>query len=414
MKLKQILVRHKALPLLMGFIYLYLFAVVSKWKPFGVDVFTYAFHAVDFSMGFCTKILPGDIYNRLVGVYDEKTMNLYLNIVYAVFFFLLSLLLEKFLTAMPRKYQKSTAVLLFLFITGPFTLATFVDEFGLLDFYWILLAIISLFFLQNKYLRWLIPVNIFLMVLVYYASTLCYVAGLLLLILYGAFSSGEKKEKRKSLVLFGLSFGTAFAETVYFLRNEYANLKFPMETFDSIMQSRNVDNTIYYDYALYRVVVDSDISNAPDLNSNSGAVKGVFGEIATQIEMTLKTLPGLSNIHHFKPYWFCYILAAFLLVPLLYVLIVSLKKTDNKMKKATLGLMIASFFCIAAVGVFFSTDVARWLSHAFLVLFGYVFYLLCHDGCEALRRFERFLNKNAFFTAVFCLIYCLTTVHVYS
>ena len=84
------------------------------------------------------------------------------------------------------------------------------------------------------------------------------------------------------------------------------------------------------------------------------------------------------------------------------------------MKKATLGLMIASFFCIAAVGVFFSTDVARWLSHAFLVLFGYVFYLLCHDGCEALRRFERFLNKNAFFTAVFCLIYGLTTVHVYS
>lgn len=409
LKLKTFALRHKLLPLIIGFIYLYLFTIVSKGQLFAVDEITYHYHTVDFTMGFCTKILQGEIYRRLVGVYTEKAMNLYLNVLFFVFICLLSVLLERFLNAMPRQYVKSSLFLLFLFITGPFTLAAFVDEFGLLDFYWILFTVVSLFFLTHKILRWLIPVILFLTILIHYSSVLCYVAGVILLILFMAVRESDRKEKKQLFGLFTVSSLSSVAEVLYFVRFERENLRYPMEIFHKILLSRGTDYFRYYDFAFYKseelplhmenVLTYSDI---PDFIPD-GTIKDIYYQIAVSL-----------RLNTFEYYWFYYILAAFLFLLLVYVLIYAIRHTDHKGKKITEILMIALFFCIPLFSVFFSTDTMRWISHAFIILFGYVFYLLFYECRDVLEKLERFLKSYYYPVAVFCLIYCFTTVHIYS
>ena len=63
-KLKNLVIRHKIALSFFAFIVIYNFVFVDKPFEFSslCDV-TYAYHLVDFSVGFCTKLLPGAIYN---------------------------------------------------------------------------------------------------------------------------------------------------------------------------------------------------------------------------------------------------------------------------------------------------------------------------------------------------------------
>lgn len=408
MKVKELIKKHKIFLLLVAFIYLYEFVVVSKCSAFIVDDILYAYHAVDFSMGFCTKILPGAIYNKLVGIYSYKAVSIYVNVIYFIFICLVAYLFEKFIKSVPEKYSFETFLIAVLFFTGPF-FSAFLCEFGMLDFYWALFTVIAIYFLRNKYLKWLLPVLIFSIILVHYSSVVCYVAALLLLLLYLAACEEDKGKKRSYLSIFAVSAVTAVSEILYFLRYEYDNLTYSVSEFNDILvNERNVKYLDYYDFALYRHVIDENNFPVTSLdNVDVSSLSGFLKNILYQIEVTLK-------MSHLKYFWFVYIIAAVLLVFLLYILISYIKKTDKTAKKFVVALMILQFFAVAFIGLCLSTDIIRWLAHGFIILFSFSVFIIATDYKEFFEKFKMLLDKIYWPFIGYCLTYAFTITLIYG
>ena len=55
---------------------------------------SYSFYCADFSLGFCTKLLPGAIYNLLVGKYSEVAVTIYVKTLIVIVLILISGIFE--------------------------------------------------------------------------------------------------------------------------------------------------------------------------------------------------------------------------------------------------------------------------------------------------------------------------------
>ena len=68
--------------------------------------------------------------------------------------------------------------------------------------------------------------------------------------------------------------------------------------------------------------------------------------------------------------------------------------------------MVYMFFCTFIFGVFFSTDVVRFLGHAYSILFAsflYVTYKEKGDGFDFIRKSIEKIPKN--YIALYCMCY---------
>lgn len=408
LKINKFLNEHKLTLFFIVFTYLYQFIIVSKMVPFSVDEITYAYFSVDYSMGFCTKILPGAIYNKLVGVYSESAMNVFVGILFFLFVVLVSFLLERYIKAIPKSSSKQAVLLVFLFLTGTFTIQMFVDEYGMLDFFWALFAVVSLLLLKNKYARWIVPVLLFATILVHYSSLVCYVAGILLIILFYAVVSKDKKEKASYYSLFSFSLITVVAETLYFLKNDYSNLTMSVEEFDSIMISeRYVKYLDYYNYNFYRIVPDYFSEYQSLDNVNTSTLSGFLANLKYQISIPLQSID-------FERYWFVLVLALVLFVYLAIHLFLYIKKAESVQKKFIATLMILLFFCIFPVGLILSTDLVRWLGHSFIVLFAFVFIVLSNDYNDIYEKNRKLFDNLYWFVLGFFIVYSVSIFRIYS
>ena len=136
-KVRDFFIKHRIFFGILILLPLYHFLLAGGGVPFQVKEINYTFHAVDFSMGFCTKLLPGSIYRLLVGIYSREAVSVYLLFVYLFFVILLAVLAEQFM----RKFEsnpRAAITFIIFFLTGPLTFNIFAVELGMLDFYWVI------------------------------------------------------------------------------------------------------------------------------------------------------------------------------------------------------------------------------------------------------------------------------------
>lgn len=360
-------------------------------------------------MGFCTKILPGALYNKLLGIYSRQAVNIFVSILFFVFITAIAITIEKKFKECFRELSWYHVFFILLFVTGPFTFATFVKEFGLIDFFWAFFCLISILLIKNKYFKFLIPALIFLIILVHYSSVTSYVSVLLLIMLFLAADAESKKTRRQYIALFVLSLFTAVGETLYFLKYEYSNLKYSMEEFNNILlNERNADYLEYYDFSFYRSIPDGMQSamqmNLTDLDTTS--LTGFLKNMIYQIKVTL----SMSCI---EKNWFVGLLAVILFVLLSYVVISYARKTDKTVKKIISLLILPLTVCTALIGIFFSTDFARWLSHSFIVFFAFDLLIIFEDYNTFFEETKTAFEKFAGILSVYMVICMFTTVDIY-
>ena len=89
-KIKSLTEKHYYSLFFFLFILIYSFVVSGGMRPWSSIGLTQSFHAVDYSMGFCARFLPGAVYQFIFGAVNETTLNLYLSVLMIVFFFVLS------------------------------------------------------------------------------------------------------------------------------------------------------------------------------------------------------------------------------------------------------------------------------------------------------------------------------------
>lgn len=395
-KTKNIFYKHRYGLFFFVFLMAYSFIVSGDMQVWKVDDITYSFHVVDFSLGFCTKLLPGAVCNLLFGELTRFKVSVYLNILIAICYFIVSLLLEKILLAVDKEHRKTFVILFAFFLTGPATFSIYTDAFCWLDFYWLFAAVLALVCLCKKQLYVFVLPLMLVAVMVHFASILCYVPFIAIIMLYKISCTDDKKEKTYLWIIWVLTVVSALGLTLYMVVFEVENVTVTMEEMNSMLEARGVMNFKYYDFAFFRDEVADKMPEyytaetlgvVNNIDMTQSPVKIFFDMIMQQIYINVNVSTIKEDIKHI-------VMIAPVVFFLYRVTAYKLKRSsDNRLKQFSVFCAMALFFVTLFFGYLFSTDNIRWLSHSLTPLFAFLLYMYYKEGDEYRNAVTDFLSK---------------------
>lgn len=397
------------------FLIAYQCVIVNNGSLWWVNPTSYAFYMFDYSMGFCTKILPGAIYNALVGIYDFRPVTVFVMVFYLPFLAAISFFMEKFSAAAGEKNRNTALVLMFFFLTGPFTIGLFARAFGMLDFYWAFFFAAGLLLLPGKRFKWLLPVCFVGMIFIHYASLFSYAAVLLLLILLFAAKTDNVTEKRQYYLLFAFCALITAGLAAYFISSETKNVTITLEDLDCLLRKER--GAIYPEYAessLFRSADKSYINvtyegDAYYVDQNAS----VLSRFLHWILFFVWTSKSFS--HPYGELLFPVALALPLAVFLLAILFSFFTaRRDRWELRAVALLMILHFFGLIVVSILFTSDTYRWIAHSVTCLFISVMAVLYFEYREGLEKARGLISRIGFpALAIYGVAYALTSIDPY-
>lgn len=415
---KRFTEKHKYAIFIFLFIFVYNFVVVRGLSFPEVDRLTYHYYLVDFSMGFCTKLLPGAIFNALFSEVKVEVLNIYFGVIYHVFLLAVSFVLEKFINAFNDKEKLVAFVIVMFFITGPATFAIHTYRFGMIDTYWLFFTLMLIVAIQNKVLRWFVPVLFVLGLMIHISAMVSFIPVFALFILLEA--TREKSNKKIYLTIFSISVLTAVLFFVYMILYEGDNVLLSFEEYRELVSERNQFGdsvlTEFYDYALYRLsYVDrvSDMLSVVLIEGDSfiaSAVNAVWAQIYETIRaykvLGFYFIVGVNDLIVSLP-----------VVVLLYKYAIKQMKKDNddKLRKFVWLCMLILIPVMFVIALLCSPDIPRWFGHCFILLFSFVMYDMYRRKDETPVKFDFEINNRsvigvvAYFAVYMCCIldpYC--------
>ncbi|MBQ9880829.1 MAG: hypothetical protein IJM45_10400 [Clostridia bacterium] len=410
--------RYGAWIFLLGGIYAFVFpGALAPWREGAVP---YVFYLVDYSMGFCTRFLPGAVYKLLIGVYTHEAETAFVIVLQTLFFAAASLVCGRLVSRVESENRPCVLLLLFFLFTGPYSLSIFSATPGMLDFYWLLFSFAAVLLIANKKTVWLAVPFFALLILVHYASVFTYIPLLALLLLYKAVYSPGGSERRTYVAVLAVSLALAAGLFVYFVLFERSNLTYPLEEFAEILYSRGAGKgmDVYYDYVLYRDLIDPEtkarMAAEKGLTDFGGDASALTGGLAGLIRVVLQQIGStvvLWDLDGKVPAMLISLPAAALLFVFVFYIV---KKEHGFMKRLALVGGPLVYLLAAVGGCLFSSDINRWLSHAFVALFVFVLFLMNERrGCEAFfkKAFKRLPSVLIF---AYMFIYAVTVVAPYD
>ena len=384
-RLKNAFYEHRFGLFFFVFLMAYSFIVSGNMQVWKVDDLTYSFHAIDFSVGFCSRVLPGAICNWLFGTVSEAKVSVYLTVLFICCFLMIAFMLEKLFLRTETEHRYAIIIMIVFFLTGPGAFTPHVGMFGMFDFYWLLLSVLSVLFLEHKYLRFAIIPCMFLMAFIYHGALICYIPFLVLVVLFKISITESKKEKAVLFIILAAAVAAAVAISLYMMVFEYDNVRLTVDELKNMLQERGVTSTEYYEESFYSWT-DEQIEEYYGLNTEIvDALTDIEGGFMELIAVILLRIMVLLHISNFRTSISHYILAAPVVFVLLRFLFIQIKETHkNKLKRFSLFCAGGMFFFTVIVSALMSTDRVRWLSNAMLPLFAFVLYTL-YKGEEADR-----------------------------
>lgn len=381
---------HNISVFLFCFIVLYSIFIAGEVQiPIISDVI-FSYHAVDFSMGFCSKLIVGAIYNFFFDTVKDEYILIFESILLVGFFITLSVLLEKFIYAIEPKYRKAAFILVLFFLTGPCTFSMYVKQIGMLDVYWLFACAFFFIFLSNKKL-YLFMIPLFLgTLMVHYGAIFSYIPFFVIIMLYKISCCEDKKERNMLWIVTVLSSVLAIALFIYLLLFEQDNVTYTLSEFSEIMKERGVTYNRYYEYALYRDGGEQ-AANYPELekyfNTNVSTAESLINLLIIQFWVTLKSVSFTQDI-----------LPLVLISPIMFVIykyisVIFRRDKKNYVKRFSLFCLVVLFWLTYIVSTFTSMDDLRWITHSFFPLFTSLLYILYIDRNNVEDFFENIVNN---------------------
>ena len=361
---KSFLYRHRIAFFLFFFTILYHCVVVNRLTLWLVSDIEYAYHVVDYSFGFCTKLLPGAVFYGIFGEKSTPELASAFNVVLLVlFFFVLSFLLERFVLCSDAEFFSAAFLIAILYLCGPFTFYIFSNELGLLDVWWLFFSIVFFIFLNHKYLKYLIPLVFCLFVLIHFSSIICYILLLSIVLLYKI--SNEKKHRTVYCVIFGVSLIATGMLVLYFVLFEQKNLVYSMDEFHQVLKDRNSTYYTYYDYSFYSFFDGKYYMQLDEISANTNLFSKAVYVIVTHIRFMIETVYRGKDLYNL-------IGDVIIITPFVFSIyhvfgLLFQRNKGNKIKRFCALLMCLQFPITLVSGCLSSSDVNRWMTHAFLI-----------------------------------------------
>ncbi|MBQ6874526.1 MAG: hypothetical protein IJO24_09575 [Clostridia bacterium] len=384
---------HNIAVFLFCFVVLYNIIFAANFKLPQVSWVVFSYHAVDFSMGFCSKLIVGSLYNLFFNVVKDEFIILMESVVLTILFAGVSFLLEHFINSTKREYKKIALICSLFFLTGPCTFSMYVLEIGMFDVYWVLGCVLFFYFMTNKKL-YVLTIPLFLVVLmVHYGSIFAYIPFMVIIMLYKLSCCDDKKERRLLWFVAITSSVAVIGLFVYLLMFEMENVTYSFEDFRAVLKERGVTNTSFYDYSFYHesgeyyenlfsdVVEKYKVADASPMENLVNTIMMVALFTYTTVSLTVDILPLL-------------IISPIMLLIYKCLFFIFKSEKNNKVKRFSLFCMFALFWFTYIVATFTSMDDLRWITHSFFPLFCCFLYIC-------------YIEKDRFTSYCFSLVNCI-------
>ena len=401
---KKFLYSHRVFFGLFAFLTVYEIVIGNNLAPWRISDDFYVFYTVDFGMGFCSRLLPGALYHLLLGAPEQHKVSVYTTVFTVLFFAGVCLLLEQLIKHTQKEDRPLCLFFVLLFLTGPASFSIFVVGLGIMDFYWMLFALLFFVFLARRPLYFFIPPLFALCVFVHYGSMICYIPLMAIILLYKISVSEDRRARRLLWATFISGVVLAFGATVYVMAFEEKQLVYSMQEFDDIIRSRGAKLFYYYDYEFYKVIVGPDGAIRYDYTNETGNfIVRLVRHALAQMDTTFTQHFKNGSLHET-------VLALLAILPVEGVIFASLwdrfrdRDRKNLLRSAAIVFTAMLYVLMLACAVFFSTDTFRWLSHMFLCLTVFFFYISLYEGDRLWPAVRRFTGGAK---APLCLLFLL-------
>lgn len=381
--------------------------VVVGFESWGSWHTIYSFYLVDYSMGFCSKMLPGVIYNFLFDDTSLQAVYSYCVFLYVLFIFLVVILLEKLVKLVEKENRSTLLFILLFFISGTLTFSAHVRMPGSHDFYWLVFAVLSLLCLSDKHFYiFIIPLSL-LAVMVNYGYLVSYFLCVVALMIYKTATLSQNKDKIFLWIIIVLTVVLSLLLGVYFLLFERDNLKYTVEEFCKILESRGfTGENEYYRATLYNIdSYDVFYENFNEKNINDAQTPIIYA-LATVYHRILIAFSGIRIETGIFPF----LLALPCVAMIILYLCKKLKNETNKTKVFSLICLIPIFFVIIFISIFLSTDIIRFICNAYTGLFGSFLFLLYFEKGDSLNYIRDWIKKIPPFLILVFLIFYLFSI----
>ena len=228
------------------------YVVTASLNPLRLSDVCYPYFLVDFSMGFCSKLLPGAIYNFLFDNTSRVAVFSYNTFIFIAFVLVVFVMLEKLILRVGYDDRKNFFCMSILFLTGISVFPMCVYKMGSLDSYWIYFTILSVVFLSDRRLYLLIIPSSLMVIMVNFGGIFVYIPFIILLTIYKSTVIQEKSEKYYLCVVAAITTVLSILLSGYFVIYEQGNLVYTFEEFTQILNNRGYDGVSrYYATGLY-------------------------------------------------------------------------------------------------------------------------------------------------------------------
>lgn len=414
-KLKSIFSAHKYAISILLFMFIYSFVVVNRFSFCQINDITYTYHLVDYSLGLCTKLLPGAIYNVIFPTTSAFVVNIYFTVLYAGFWIVVAFLLEKFIVKFETQDKAATFLVVLLFITGPATFSLHTNGFGMLDTYWIFISVAFLIFIQNRWLKWFVPVFFVLAILIHVSAMVSFVPFFALLVLFQA--SKNQKGKIGYLLILFISVALSVLTFLYFLFNEESNLTVNLEEFHAFISNRNksewLDYTKYYDYSLFKVPYLEEYLNNKTIKkllvNDSGVLANIINDVWSQFNITFTAYAYLEG------YFYTFINNVIITSPIIFLIYKyifhNFKNTKNNIIRSFAWFCSLFLFPLTFLsGAICSPDINRWFGNGFFMIFTLVIYEIYKSDNNAIKSLNKYTQGVPLFISILHFIFYSTCI----
>ena len=250
---QNIFVRHRFALLFFAYVLIYHMLVVNRAQPWSMNDTVFSNYCLDFSFGFASKLLPGAVFNFILGSRaSRETAAVYATVVILVVFAAAALLLDRFVLCVEDKHRISAIILCLIFLSGGYTFSIFTKWLGIIDTGWLLITAAFLVCLDHRPLRFLIPVLFALALMIHFSALVFFLTLFSILLVHRVSVTEDRRERAGLWIVFAVSLAVSFGLFFFLILNE-TRLIVPLEEFHEKLRSRGLDHFGYQDYAFFRI-----------------------------------------------------------------------------------------------------------------------------------------------------------------
>lgn len=349
------------------------YVVTASLNPLRLSDVCYPYFLVDFSMGFCSKLLPGAIYNFLFDNTSRVAVFSYNTFIFIAFVLVVFVMLEKLILRVGYDDRKNFFCMSILFLTGISVFPMCVYKMGSLDSYWIYFTILSVVFLSDRRLYLLIIPSSLMVIMVNFGGIFVYIPFIILLTIYKSTVIQEKSEKYYLCVVAAITTVLSILLSGYFVIYEQGNLVYTFEEFTQILNNRGYDGVSrYYATGLY----SEPYYDTVDYAGINGIESPIYRALYFVFQRFLLTLKMTAFEKGVLPF----LVSSPTVVVVIYCFNKFIKCHGiSGLKKFVLFCMSAMFFMSIAICIIFSSDVVRFIGHAYSLLIASFFYVVYYE-----------------------------------